>query len=144
MKDKMSFGDPALDIPLQFVDKYVMCYLKHCISGIGYVAGIFAGIRKIEGDGYACFEAEEGHDFLVPVSNVAYYRLMSEEAVKKQQEEHKKKMEHVERKEEQSIKDEIENKMNQVQEQLSHADQSTSSGNPEREEAGDSEFVFKM
>lgn len=143
-EEQSSFGNPAVDLPAEFINKYVVCYLKHCIAGTGSVGGLFVGMRKIKGEEHVCFEAEEGHDFMVPRANVAYYRLMSEEILEKQQKEQEKRTKEAEEKEEESIKSQIEEQMNKVQEQRKNASQSKSPGDPEAETEGDSDFVFKV
>lgn len=133
-----------MDLPPELLDKYCVCYLKHCVAGVKNIAGYFGGIRVQKDQLFFHFEAEDGHDFFVPIDNIAYFQALSDEALKKLEEQNKKQLEESQKKEESNIKNQIQSTMNKIQEQLENADQSESAGNSQAEENGDSDFVFKL
>lgn len=102
---------------------------------IAYVQGVLSEIIQTEVGSFLKYKAEEGHDFIIPNSNVAYLEVFSDEYLEQQRIEQESKDTQGE-----EIVQAIGTKMRKVEEQ--YANQSTN-GQPIREkEKGNSEFVF--
>ena len=141
---EMSFGQVSLDVPVEFIDRYCTCYLKQCVLGVGLIRGILIGFKTIKGQDLVQFEAEDGHDFFVPMNNISYYELIDPELLEKSQKARENEVLKSRQDDEDRIRDEIATRMQTVEEQFQNANQSESAGDPPREEEGDSDFVFKL
>lgn len=102
---------------------------------IAYVQGVLSEVIRTETGLSLKYKAAEGHDFIVPNSNVAYLEVFSDEYLEQQRIEQESKDIQGE-----EINQAIENRMRKVEGQ--YANQSTNGQPIREEEEGDSGFVF--
>ena len=102
---------------------------------IAYVQGTLTEVIQTEVGLSLRYKAEEGHDFIIPNSNVAYLEVFSDEYLEQQRIEQENKDIQGE-----EIVEAIGTKMKKVEEQ--YANQSTNEQPIGKTQEGDSEFVF--
>jgi len=102
---------------------------------IAYVQGVLSEVIQTEVGLSLKYKAEDGHDFIVPNSNIAYLEVFSDEYLEQQRIKQENKDTQGE-----EINQAIQNRMRKVEGQ--YANQSTNGKPIREEEKGDSEFVL--
>lgn len=117
------------------VGRNSICHLKESMGRVVCVQGVLSEVIQTEVGLFLKYKAEEGHDFVVPNSNIAYLEVFSDEYLEQQRIERESKDTQGE-----EINRAIEDRMKKVEGQ--YANQSTNGQLIREEEKGDSKFVF--